>query len=76
MPGWLAIGYLTVLSSIVGYTLWFWALGHGGLPDIAPTVLDLMGLPAPAAMSGSSLAYPVSAADATPVRSRQPAQAQ
>ena len=51
------------------------ALGDGGLPDIAPTVLDLMGLPAPAAMTGSSLAYPVSAADATPVRSRQPAQA-
>ena len=52
------------------------ALGDGGLPDIAPTVLDLMGLPAPAAMTGRSLIYPVSAADATPVRSRQPAQAQ
>ncbi|MDE0390140.1 MAG: 2,3-bisphosphoglycerate-independent phosphoglycerate mutase [Rhodospirillales bacterium] len=51
------------------------ALGDGGLPDIAPTVLDLMGLPAPAAMSGSSLAYPASAADATPVKRRQPAQA-
>ena len=29
------------------------ALGDGGLSDIAPTVLDLMGLPAPAAMTGS-----------------------
>ena len=51
------------------------ALGDGGLSDIAPTVLNLVGLPAPAAMTGRSLAYPVSAADATPVRSRQPAQA-
>ena len=51
------------------------ALEDGGLSDIAPTVLDLMGLAAPAAMSGSSLAYPVSAADATPVKRRQPAQA-
>ena len=51
------------------------ALGDGGLPDIAPTVLDLMGLPAPAAMTGRSLAYPVSPADVTPVRRRQPAQA-
>ena len=51
------------------------ALGDGGLSDIAPTVLDLMGLPAPAAMTGRSLAYPASAADATPVKTRQPAQA-
>ena len=51
------------------------ALSDGGLSDIAPTVLDLMGLPAPATMTGRSLAYPASTADATPVRRRQPAQA-
>ena len=51
------------------------ALGDGALSDIAPTVLDLMGLPVPAAMTGRSLAYPEPAAHATPVRRRQPAQA-
>jgi 2,3-bisphosphoglycerate-independent phosphoglycerate mutase len=28
---------------------------HGGLRDLAPTVLDLLGLPQPAEMSGESL---------------------
>ena len=51
------------------------ALGDGALPDIAPTVLELMGLPAPTAMTGRSLAIPVPPAGAAPVRSRQPAQA-
>ena len=51
------------------------ALGDGALSDIAPTVLDLMGLPAPAAMTGRSLAVPVPSAGAAPVRSRRPAQA-
>ncbi len=51
------------------------ALGDGGLPDIAPTVLELVGLPVPAAMTGRSLAFPVPSAGAAPIRSRQPAQA-
>ena len=51
------------------------ALGDGALSDIAPTVLDLMGQPVPAAMTGCSLTRPAPAADATPVRRRQPAQA-
>jgi len=51
------------------------ALGDGALSDVAPTVLDLMGLPAPAAMTGRSLAMPVPPAGAAPVRSRRPAQA-
>ena len=51
------------------------ALGDGALSDIAPTVLDLMGLPAPAAMTGRSLAVPAPSAGTAPVRSRQPAQA-
>ena len=33
------------------------ALRDGALSDVAPTVLDLMGLPAPAAMTGRSLAF-------------------
>ena len=48
------------------------ALGDGTLADVAPTLLDLMGLPAPAAMTGRSLL--VSVADAG-VRSRRPARA-
>ena len=51
------------------------ALGDGALADVAPTVLDLMGLPAPAAMTGRSLACPTPAADAARVTRRQPAQA-
>jgi drug/metabolite transporter (DMT)-like permease len=34
--GWGAIAYMTLLSSLVGYTAWFWALGHGGITRIAP----------------------------------------
>jgi 2,3-bisphosphoglycerate-independent phosphoglycerate mutase len=33
-------------------------LRDGGLADLAPTLLDLLGLPAPAAMTGSSLIVP------------------
>jgi len=32
--GWGAIGYMAILSSIVGYAAWFWALGHGGIARI------------------------------------------
>ena len=34
--GWAGIAYMTVLSSIVGYALWFWSLGHGGIAKMAP----------------------------------------
>ena len=51
------------------------ALGDGTLADIAPTVLDLVGLPAPAAMTGRSLAAPAAAADAAGIRRRRPAEA-
>ena len=51
------------------------ALGDGALSDIAPTVLDLMGLPAPAAMTGHSLTIPDPAEDAARIRRRQPARA-
>ena len=46
------------------------ALRDGGLADIAPTVLDLMGLPAPAAMTGRSLAYAMPAEDAARARAK------
>ena len=48
------------------------ALQDGGLADIAPTVLDLMGLPKPAAMTGRSMAYATPASEAAQVtRPRQ-----
>ena len=48
------------------------ALQGGGLADIAPTVLDLMGLPAPAAMTGRSMAYAAPVSEAAQVtRPRQ-----
>ena len=40
------------------------ALRDGALADVAPTILDLMGLPAPAAMTGRSLAVSAPASDA------------
>lgn len=33
--GWGSIAYMTLLSSLLGYSLWFWALGHGGIARIA-----------------------------------------
>jgi drug/metabolite transporter (DMT)-like permease len=33
--GWLAIGWMTVLSSLAGYVLWFYALGVGGIARIS-----------------------------------------
>jgi drug/metabolite transporter (DMT)-like permease len=35
LQSWLAIAYMAVPSSLVGYALWFWALGHGGIARIA-----------------------------------------
>ncbi|NNE44460.1 MAG: DMT family transporter [Gemmatimonadetes bacterium] len=33
--GWTAIAYLTILSSLLGYAAWFWALGRGGITRIS-----------------------------------------
>ena len=51
------------------------ALGDGALSDIAPTVLDLMGLPAPAAMTGRSLTCTAPAVGAARLTRRSQAQA-
>jgi drug/metabolite transporter (DMT)-like permease len=32
---WLAIGYMAICSSLLGYLAWFWALGHGGITRIS-----------------------------------------
>ena len=52
------------------------ALRDGTLADIAPTVLDLMGLPAPAAMTGRSLAAAAEGAGAVRATRPQPARLQ
>lgn len=59
--GWLAIGYMTLMSSIVGYALWFWALGHGGIARIGtlqfaqPVLTLLLAVP----ILGESLTWPL-----------------
>ena len=53
------------------------ALDDGTLADVAPTVLDLMGLPQPAAMTGRSLASPATPqGTADEARVRRPQQSQ
>jgi drug/metabolite transporter (DMT)-like permease len=32
--GWSAIAYLTLISSLLGYAAWFWALGRGGIARV------------------------------------------
>lgn len=39
--GWLAIAYLTLMSSLAGYAAWFWALGHGGIARIGASQLAM-----------------------------------
>ena len=45
---------------------------NGGLADIAPTLLQILGLPQPAAMTGQSLIAPMSNMDPTPKTARLP----
>ena len=46
--------------------------GDGGLADIAPTLLQILNLPQPDAMTGNSLIDPVSKLDRTPLSARFP----
>jgi len=59
--GWLAIAYMTFLSSLAGYAAWFWALGHGGIARIgswqlAQPVLTLL---AAVAVLGEAITWPL-----------------
>jgi 2,3-bisphosphoglycerate-independent phosphoglycerate mutase len=51
-----------VPAILVGAPPWAAALADGRLADIAPTILELMGLPRPEAMTGHSLIRPAAAA--------------
>ena len=39
--GWMAIGWMTILSSLAGYGLWFYALGIGGIAKIGSLQLAM-----------------------------------
>ncbi|MDX1811978.1 MAG: DMT family transporter [Gammaproteobacteria bacterium] len=39
LQGWLAILWMTLLSSLLGYALWFFALGYGGISRIGSLLL-------------------------------------
>ena len=45
---------------------------NGGLADIAPTLLQILDLPQPTAMTGASLIAPTSNMDPTPMSARLP----
>ena len=45
---------------------------NGGLADIAPTLLQILNLPQPEAMTGLSLVAPMSNMDTTPMTARLP----
>jgi drug/metabolite transporter (DMT)-like permease len=32
---WLAVAYMALFSSLIGYVAWFWALGRGGIARIS-----------------------------------------
>jgi len=34
VPAWSAVGYLAVIVTILGYVLWYWALGKGGIARV------------------------------------------
>jgi drug/metabolite transporter (DMT)-like permease len=59
--GWLAIAYLTFMSSLVGYAAWFWALGHGGIARIGASQLaqPVMSVALAALILGEKLTVPL-----------------
>jgi len=34
VPAWSAIAYLAIVVTILGYVLWYWALGKGGIARV------------------------------------------
>ncbi len=39
LQGWLAMGWLSLFSSLLAYVFWFYALGHGGIGRMASLML-------------------------------------
>jgi drug/metabolite transporter (DMT)-like permease len=59
--GWLAIAYMTFLSSLAGYAAWFWALGHGGIARIGSwqLAMPVTTLAAAAVILGEAITLPL-----------------
>jgi len=59
--GWLAIAYMTVLSSLAGYAAWFWALGRGGIARIGSWqfAMPVTTLAAAAVVLGEAITWPL-----------------
>ena len=60
---WAAIVWLAVITSILGYIGWYWALAHGGIARIAPMqfLQPLSGLAAAALLLDERLTLPLAA---------------
>jgi drug/metabolite transporter (DMT)-like permease len=58
---WGAVVYLAVMTSIVGYVGWYWALAHGGIARIAPLqfLQPLSGLALAAIVLDERLTWPL-----------------
>jgi len=59
--GWLAIAYMTFLSSLAGYAAWFWALGHGGIARIGSwqLAMPVTTLAAAGVVLGEAITWPI-----------------
>ena len=57
LRGWLAIGWMTLLSSLAGYGLWFYALSRGGIAKIGSLqlVMPVITVIAAAVILGESI---------------------
>jgi drug/metabolite transporter (DMT)-like permease len=64
--GWVGVAYLTLMSSLLGYALWFWALGHGGISRIGSWQFGqpVMTLILAALVLGEALTLPLALAGA------------
>ncbi|MCZ6860577.1 MAG: DMT family transporter [Alphaproteobacteria bacterium] len=65
--GWAAIAYLTIMSSLLGYAGWFWALGHGGIARIGSWQFaqPVITLALAAMVLGEALTWPLLVAGGT-----------
>jgi drug/metabolite transporter (DMT)-like permease len=65
-PAWLAVLFLAIVTSIVGYVGWYWALAKGGIARIATIQFfqPISGLILAAILLGERLTLPLAAASA------------
>ena len=58
---WLAVLYLAIFTSIIGYAAWYWAIGKAGVARISPTqfLMPLISLALAVAILDESMSSPV-----------------